>query len=103
MQKNLIPLVIITITILILLLFLIGLYNYNYNNKKNENEYFKSNIADMTDMTDMAGEKEEKNRTKLYGSLFLDNLDEQIKQLTDPKINYNTKRIDIIKYNDILL
>jgi len=45
----------------------------------------------------------EKNRTLLYGSLFLDNLDDQIKHLTDPQIKYDTKRIDIIKYSDILL
>ena len=45
----------------------------------------------------------EKNRTLLYGSLFLDNLDKQIKNMTDPPIQYDTKRIDIIKYADALL
>jgi hypothetical protein len=45
----------------------------------------------------------EKDRTKLYGSLFLDNLNEQIKNMTDPSITYDDKRIDIIKYSDILL
>jgi hypothetical protein len=45
----------------------------------------------------------EKNRTLLYGSIFLDKLDEQIKNMTDPSIKYDTKRIDIIKYSDILL
>ena len=45
----------------------------------------------------------EKNRTLLYGSLFLDKLDEQIKGMTDPRIQYDTKRIDIIKYADVLL
>lgn len=45
----------------------------------------------------------EKNKTLLYGSLFLDKLNEQIKQLTDPKIEYESKRIDIIKYSDMLL
>ena len=45
----------------------------------------------------------EKNRTLLYGSLFLDKLDEQIKGMTDPQIQYDTKRIDIIKYADVLL
>lgn len=47
--------------------------------------------------------KYEKNRTLLYGSLFLDNLDKQINNMTDPDIQYNTKRIDIIKYSDILI
>jgi len=45
----------------------------------------------------------EKDRTLLYGSLFLDKLNEQIKNMTDPKIQYDNKRIDIIKYNDVLL
>ncbi len=45
----------------------------------------------------------EKNRTLLYGSLFLDNLNKQIKELTEPSINYDTKRIEIIRYSDILL
>lgn len=45
----------------------------------------------------------EKDRTQLYGSLFLDNLNKQIKNLTDPQIQYDTKRIDIIKYSDVLL
>ena len=45
----------------------------------------------------------EKNRTLLYGSLFLDKLNKQIKNLTDPPIQYDNKRIDIIKYSDILL
>ena len=41
--------------------------------------------------------------TKLYGSLFLDNLNDVIINMTDPPINYNSKRIDLIKYSDILL
>jgi len=44
----------------------------------------------------------EKDRTLLYGSLFLDNLNKQIKNMTDPRIEYDDKRIDIIKYNDVL-
>jgi hypothetical protein len=44
----------------------------------------------------------EKNRTKLYGSLFLDKLNEHVKNLTDPKIMYNSKQINIIKYSDVL-
>lgn len=45
----------------------------------------------------------EKNRTLLYGSLFLDNLNKQIKNMTDPSIKYDNKRIEIIKYADALL
>ena len=45
----------------------------------------------------------EKDRTQLYGSLFLDNLEAQIKNMTNPPIQYDNKRIDIIKYSDVLL
>lgn len=47
--------------------------------------------------------KYERNRTLLYGSLFLDNLDEQIQRLTNPPIQYDTKRIELVKYSDIVL
>jgi hypothetical protein len=43
------------------------------------------------------------DRTKLYGSLFLDKLPQVIKNMTDPSIKYDTKRIEIIRYNDVLL
>jgi hypothetical protein len=43
------------------------------------------------------------DRTRLYGSLFLDNLDTQIQNLTNPPIMYDTKRIEIIRYSDLLL
>ena len=41
--------------------------------------------------------------TGLYGSLFLDNLNNVIVNMTDPPINYDTKRIEINKYSDTLL
>lgn len=43
------------------------------------------------------------DRTQLYGSLFLDNLDGVIKNMTDPKIEYDNKRIQVIRYSDVLL
>jgi len=48
-------------------------------------------------------EDEPIDRTKLYGTLFLDKLDEVIKSLTDPPILYDTKRIELVRYNDVLL
>ncbi len=45
----------------------------------------------------------EKNRTKLYGSLFLDNLKTQIKNMTDPRIEYDDKQIILLRYSDVLL
>ena len=44
-----------------------------------------------------------KENTKLYGSIFLDNLYEQIIKLTNPPIEYYKKRIDLNNYSDILL
>jgi len=41
-------------------------------------------------------------RTQLYGSIFLDKLDEQIKQMTNPDIKYDTKRIQLNQYDDVL-
>ena len=45
----------------------------------------------------------EKNRTKLYGSLFLDKLNTQIKNMTDPRIEYDNKQLTLLRYSDVLL
>ena len=42
-------------------------------------------------------------RTQLYVSLLLDNLDGVVKNLSDPDIKYESKRIELNKYSDILL
>ena len=42
-------------------------------------------------------------RTKLYVSLFLNNLDEVVNNLSNPDIKYESKNIDLNKYSDILL
>ncbi len=84
----------IVIILIVSVIFLVMLGN-GYNKFK-----IKSNFMDITIPI---SEIYEKNRTLLYGSLFLDKLNEQIKELTDPKIQYNEKRINIIKYSDILI
>ena len=43
------------------------------------------------------------DRTKLYGSLFLDNLDKIVKNMSNPDIKYEDKRIELNNYSDILL
>jgi hypothetical protein len=43
------------------------------------------------------------DRTQLYGSLFLDGLDTVIKNMTDPRISYDTKSIEVVRYSDVLL
>jgi hypothetical protein len=42
------------------------------------------------------------DKTKLYGSIFLDNLDTVIKNLTNPDIEYDTKRMQLFRYYDVL-
>lgn len=43
------------------------------------------------------------DKTKLYGSLFLDNQKEIIKNMTNPSIKYKKKRIDLNNYSDIVI
>ena len=69
-------------------------------NLYNTNEKFY--IDNQNFAFDEKSNKYEKNRTKLYGSLFLDNLDKVIQNMTDPEIKYNTKRIELLRYQDIL-
>jgi hypothetical protein len=42
------------------------------------------------------------DRTKIYGSLFLENLDKTIKNLSNPDIQYEENRIQLNNYSDIL-
>jgi hypothetical protein len=79
------------ITFILLFIFLIICIIFLYNNK-----YYKYNEQFIP-------KPEPIDRTRLYGSVFLDNLETQIKNLTDPPIIYDKKRIQLIRYNDILL
>ena len=78
---------------------MLELFSDNSNNSINETRG-DGVIPDINLFNDP---RYEKNRTLLYGSLFLDKLNDQIKGMTDPAIRYDTKRIDIIKYADVLL
>lgn len=73
------------------LIFLIFLLNYFV---KNYESFIETNTIPNTNY--------EKNRTKLYGSLFLDGLNDVIKNMTDPEIKYDQKRIELLRYQDIL-
>ena len=89
MKNTKIILVVIIFIILVMLLW----------NTENFN-----NISITTTTTNPFTSKEyERNRTLLYGSLFLDNLNEQIQRLTNPPILYDNKRIESVKYSDIVL
>ena len=76
--------VLIIVFFIICIISLIILYNEKYN----ESFIFKPEPID---------------RTILYGSVFLDNLGNQIQNLTNPPIIYDKKRIEIIRYSDLLL
>ena len=71
----------------ILILIIIILYTYTYDSFLTQDNSKQQNFE----------------RTQLYGSLFLEKLDEVIKNMTDPPINYDTKRIELNKYSDVLL
>ena len=87
MNKNNINQNIIIVIIVIIIVLCILLYK-SKSNSIIKQESFKDEPID---------------RTILYGSIFLDNLDKQIKSLTDPPILYDTKRIELIRYSDVLL
>jgi hypothetical protein len=87
-------LIIILIIIIILLSLFTSIFIINKLNRKNES---------FSIVGDNGILPEPEDRTKLYGSLFLDNLPQVIKNMTDPSIKYDTKRIEIIRYNDVLL
>ena len=76
------------IIIIIIIIYNIKLFNYD------------SFVSDDKPTTTMYVKND---GTKLYGSLFLDDLDEVIINMTNPPINYDSKRVELIKYSDILL
>ena len=83
--------IIINITTILLILTILHKYIIKNNTRERfYNDYPQTTAPNM-------------ERTQLYGSLFLDNLDEVIINMTNPPVKYDTKRIDIIKYSDILL
>lgn len=94
-SKKLITVLIILIVVVIIYLVVV----YPLSRK----EHFKDVIWNIDDKLVFDQNGIEKNRTKLYGSLFLDNLKTQIKKMTDPRIEYDDKQITLLRYSDILL
>lgn len=88
----------LSISILIILLIsllIILLITLLITFKKNDSFELQQNIPQTTNQSF--------ERTILYGSLLLDKINEVIINMTDPPINYDTKRIEINKYSDVLL
>ena len=98
-------LAVLTIFILLVILYSLNKHYKHYKHYKHDSsiELFKDTSANSSSVNLFNDPRYEKDRTRLYGSLFLNNLGEQIKNMTDPRIQYDNKRIDIIKYSDILL
>jgi len=96
-KQNKIILAVLACFILLAILYYLNNCD-NRNNCISSIELFKDTSANLFNDPGY-----EKDRTQLYGSLFLDNLETQIKNMTDPRIQYDNKRIDIIKYSDVLL
>ena len=90
-KLDVILIVLIILIILILLIFIIK-YNNNeiFDNNPSTTKYVLNNNNPI-------------DRTKLYGSLFLEKIDEVIHNMTDPDIQYEKKRIELNNYSDILL
>jgi hypothetical protein len=80
----------------VILFIIIIAISYVIYNIVNKNELFIITDPQIT-------QPKKLERTQLYGSLFLDNLDQQIKNMTNPDIKYDTKRIELKNYSDILL
>ena len=83
----------IVIIIIIIILYNIKLFNYDTFLSNNTNN--TTNTTNTKYITN--------DGTKLYGSLFLDNLNDVVINMTDPPIMYDSKRIELNKYSDVLL
>lgn len=104
-NKSKVSSIVLIIIILIILLLLFYSY-YQTKNKiqtQNNKEGFYINTDQINTTKSTITIPTPIDRTKLYGSLFLDNLDKNIKSMSDPDIIYEEKRIELNAYSDILL
>jgi hypothetical protein len=84
--------------LIVFIIFIILTFIIKYNTREKFNNNPSTTQPDKNDKNNTPID-----RTKLYGSLFLDNLDEVIKNMSNPDIKYETKRIELNNYSDILL
>ena len=64
--------------------------------------YTRYDTFDMQKSIPQTTKKSYNDGTQLYGSIFLDNLNGVIKNMTDPPIMYDNKTIELNRYSDIL-
>ena len=98
-KNTIINFIYFSVCILLLVILFLLLYSKIY---KNETFSIYTNSI-PTDATPTTTSIQPLDRTKLYGSLFLDNLDKIVKNMTNPDIKYEDKRIELNNYSDILL
>ena len=89
---------IIKLILIVFIIFIILSFIIKYNNHEIFDNEPSTTQHDVNNNTTTPID-----RTKLYGSLFLDKLDEVIKNMSNPDIKYETKRIELNNYSDILL
>ena len=100
MKNKLNNLLIISIMLFVFLIVII-IYNKVY---KIDTFIIKPVITNPTNPTNPSITKSQPiDRTKLYGALFLENIDKTIKNLSNPDIQYEDSRIQLNNYSDILL
>ena len=92
---------IIKLTLIVFIIFIILSFIIKYNN--HERFYNETSTTNPELNNNNNNNNKPIDRTKLYGTLFLDKLDEVIKNMTNPDIKYESSRIELNKYSDILL
>ena len=87
-------------SVIVILIILILLYIKLYKTDTFFNLAIPTNLSIINPLTT---KPQPIDRTILYGSLFLENIDKTIKNLSNPDIKYEDKRIELNNYSDILL
>ena len=94
-MKKVINNLILICTALFILLIVIIVYNKVYK--------FDTFIINQVTTNPNTTKPQPIDRTKLYGALFLENIDKTIKNLSNPDIEYEESRRHLNNYSDILL
>jgi len=96
---------IILLFILLIILLIVILIKTKHNHKHNHNHDSDNDTFFINPVTTKytLNNYNIDDKTRLYGSLFLDNQKQIIKNMTDSTTEYITKRIKLNNYSDILL
>ena len=93
--------IILILILIIIILILILIFNI-YNTDTFESIEIDKTFTEINPIETVNNIYPNEN-TKLYGSLLLDSLNDQIINLTNPPIKYYKKRIELNNYSDIIL